>query len=110
MKERFVSEALKPVTSTADTSRMAVGEPGLPREFIWHGETIRIVSVVREWRETGPCHQGSGEMYVRKHWYEVEDETGRRLKIYFERHGRGKSTKARWQLFSLVDSDRAASS
>ena len=30
MPERFISEAIKPVTETADTSRMAIGEPGLP--------------------------------------------------------------------------------
>jgi hypothetical protein len=28
MPERFVSEAIKPVVATYDTSRMALGEPG----------------------------------------------------------------------------------
>jgi hypothetical protein len=103
MKERFISEALKPVTSTFDTSRMSKGEPGLPGEFTWHGERIRIAKVCREWRETGPCHHGSGEQYVRKHWYEVEDDAGRLMKIYFERHPRGKQTTARWRLFSMAE-------
>jgi len=31
MPERFISEPIKPLTETADTSRMALGEPGLPR-------------------------------------------------------------------------------
>jgi len=35
----------KPVAATCDTSRMAMGEPGLPGEFIWHDETIRIARV-----------------------------------------------------------------
>lgn len=33
MSERFVSETIIPVTASCDTSRMAAGEPGLPREF-----------------------------------------------------------------------------
>ncbi len=104
MKERFISEALKPVASTFDTARMAAGEPGLPGEFTWRDETIHISKVWREWRETGPCHHGSGEQYVRKHWYEIEDERGRMMKLYFERQPRGKQSKARWRLFSLQES------
>ena len=110
MRERFISEVLKPVGSTFDTSRMATGEPGLPREFVWHDETIRITRVQREWKETGPCRHGSGEQYVRKHWYEVEDDTGRQMKIYFDRHARGHQTKARWTLFSIEEKSRTQQS
>jgi hypothetical protein len=99
--ERFIGQALEPVASTFDTKRMAAGEPGLPREFTWQGERIRVVGVRREWRETGPCRHGSGEQYVRKHWYEVEDDTGRTLKIYVERHPRGRRKTGRWHLFSM---------
>jgi hypothetical protein len=105
MSEKFISEALAPGTATFDTARMAAGEPGLPREFIWHGTVLRIASVQREWRETGTCRHGSGEQYVRKHWYQVEDDQGRVLKIYFARSAIGrpaKAAKACWQLFSMV--------
>ena len=71
MPERFISESIKPVTETSDTSRMAMGEPGLPRKFVWRGRTIIVATVLRSWRETGKCRHGSPEMYVRKHWYEV---------------------------------------
>lgn len=101
MSHRFISEILRPVTSTFDTKRMSVGEPGLPGEFMWRAEIIRIATVHREWRETGPCHHGSGEQYVRKHGYEVEDDGGRRMKIYFERHARGSRAAGRWTLFSM---------
>lgn len=103
MTEKFISEALKPVAATFDTARMAAGEPGLPGEFTWRGETIRVAKVRREWRETGPCRHGSGEQYVRKHWYEVADERGRTLEIYFERQPHGKQAKARWWLFSMEE-------
>ena len=71
MTERFVSEAIVPVTATYDTARMAAGEPGLPRAFTWRGRTVEVAAVLRSWRETGKCRHGSPELYVRKHWYEV---------------------------------------
>lgn len=104
MSERFVSEALEPVTADSDTGRMAVGEPGLPREFRWKGESLRIAAVLRTWRDTGPCRHGSGEVYVRKHWFEVATDSGQRMKIYFERQARARGAKAaRWWLFSVEE-------
>ena len=104
MTERFVSAALQPVPATADTARMAAGEPGLPRAFVWRGVTIEIARVLQTWRETGPCHHGSTEAYVRKHWFEVLTTTGQRMKIYFERQPRSGGRKAsRWWLFTVTD-------
>ncbi|MFH0908373.1 MAG: DUF6504 family protein [bacterium] len=104
MPSHFVSEPLKPVIATADTSRMAAGEPGLPREFVWRGRTIVVRDVVRSWKDTGPCSHGSGEKYVRKHWYEVRTETGQRMKIYFERQARSRARATqRWWLFTTED-------
>jgi len=103
MSEQLISEALTPVVATSDTSRMALGEPGLPKEFLWRGETIRITSVLRTWRETGKCHHGSPELYVRKHWYEVKTDSGRTMKIYFDRQSRKGRKDPRWWLFSVSD-------
>ena len=83
----------------------AAGEPGLPAAFTWRRATIRIARVRREWRETGPCDHGSGELYLRKHWYEIEDDMGRVLKLYFERNPRDRKTMARWRLFSMEEPD-----
>lgn len=99
---RFFSEPLKPITATCSSQRMAGGEPGLSQEFKWREERIRVSHVLREWRETGPCRHGSGERYVRKHWYEIEDSCGRVLRIYFERHCRSRCRKDRWYLFSMA--------
>ena len=103
MPERFVSEAISPVTGTADTARMAIGEPGLPSEFVWRGRTISVMSVLRTWRETGRCHHGSPEMYVRKHWYEVATASGNTMKLYFDRQPRGRRKGPRWWLFSICE-------
>lgn len=111
MRERFVDEALTPVVGTSDTSRMASGEPGLPREFIWRGKTIEVEAVVRTWRETGKCRHGSQEMYVRKHWYEVATTGGAIIKVYFERQPRrGEKGSARWWLFSIREPEEGPSS
>ena len=61
MTEQFVSAAIQPIGETLDPLRMSKGEPGLPRQFRWRGRTIRIAQVLATWRETGPCHHGSGE-------------------------------------------------
>ena len=104
MSERLISEAITPVVATSDTSRMAAGEPGLPREFLWRGGTIEISAVLRSWRETGKCRHGSPELYVRKHWYEVATTSKTTMKIYFERQFRRGQKGPRWWLFSILES------
>lgn len=104
-KQVFVSEAIKPVVATADTKAMAAGGPGLPREFVWRGETLGIAAVLRTWREAGPCTHGSPERYVRKHWFEVETTSHRKAKIYFERQARSRKRMQRWWLFSIEDGE-----
>jgi hypothetical protein len=101
MPEKFISEAIEPVVATFDTSRMAAGEPGLPREFKWRGRTIKVAVVQRSWRETGKCRHGSPEQYVRKHWYEIATTTRDTMKIYCDRQARGGRRDARWWLFSV---------
>jgi hypothetical protein len=103
MPERFVGEAIRPVTGTADTARMAIGEPGLPREFVRRGRTITVTGVLRTWRETGKCHHGSPEMYVRKHWYEVATASVGTMKLYFDRQPRRRRMGPRWWLFSICE-------
>jgi hypothetical protein len=108
MPERLISEAIKPLPETADTSRMAIGEPGLPRKFVWRGRTITVTAVLRSWRETGKCRHGSPEMYVRKHWYEVATVSDGTMKLYFERQARGGRGGARWWLLSIREPEESS--
>jgi hypothetical protein len=103
MAEHFVSEAIEPVVESTDTTHMAPGAPGLPQQFRWKHQTISIVNVLKAWHDTGPCHHGSGEAYVRKHWFEVETASGTRMRIYFERQPRPGKNKSRWWLFSIEE-------
>lgn len=105
MHERFISEVIRPVADTYDTSRMAVGEPGLPSEFVWRDRTIKIATVLRTWRDTGKCRHGSPELYVRKHWYEVITTSNSTMKIYFDRQPRGGRNNDRWWLFTICESE-----
>lgn len=98
-----MSEAIEPVVATVDLNAMAVGAPGLPREFLWRGATLGIAAVLRTWRETGPCRHGSFEAYVRKHWFEVKTISNQTARIYFERQPRGRKQTKRWWLFSIED-------
>jgi phosphoribosylglycinamide formyltransferase-1 len=110
MPERFIGEPIKPSTETADTSRMAIGEPGLPSEFVWRGRTVSVRKLLRSWRQTGKCRHGSPEMYVRKHWYEVATASDGTMKLYFERQPRrGKRIEPRWWLFSIRDPEESPS-
>ena len=103
----FVSESIAPVVSGIDPGLMASGGPGLPSEFTWRGKPLKVAGVLRTWRETGPCRNGSSESYVRKHWFEVQTTSNQRAKIYFERQPLGRNRKKRWWLFSIeVRSDK----
>lgn len=99
MTDVFIGDPISPDRSTFDPDRMATGEPGLPRRFTWRGEEVEIQLVLRTWKETGSCRNGSDEQYVNKHWYEVQTNHGT-LKVYFERKSRGGAGGARWWLFS----------
>lgn len=101
--QHFVGERLDPVPGTFDTSQMSAGAPGLPRQFGWRGTLLDVAGVVRVWKETGACRNGSSERYVRKHWFEVETTSRQRARIYFERQPRGRCRQARWWLFSIED-------
>jgi len=101
MSEQFIGAAIQPVAGTFDAARMSAGEPGLPRQFRWKRQTIQIARVLRTWRETGPCRHGSGESYVRKHWFEVLSDSGDTMQIYFERQSRSQRNRNRWWLFTI---------
>ena len=101
MPERFVGEALVPVGMTFDAAAMASGAPGVPAEFEWRHERLAVARVLATWRETGPCWNGSGERYVRKHWFSIETASGKTARIYFDRQARSSRRAPRWWLYSL---------
>ncbi len=95
---RFVSEALQPSPGAFDTASMSRGEPALPAEFGWRGDTLRVGRVLRCWRSTS---EDRGEKYLARHWFEFESPQGRRAIVYFDR--RAKREAPRWWLYSIED-------
>jgi hypothetical protein len=102
MPEEFVSEPIEPVAGTFDTTGMTRGEPGLPQRFVWRDTEYTVAQVLEVWKEDSPCRHGSGEMYLRKHWFKVATEQGPIMTLYFERQARSRpQRKTRWWLFTI---------
>ena len=103
MPEKFISEAIKPVMDTFDTKSMALGMPGLPKEFIWRGEKVTVTeNLLRTWRTTGACRHGSGEQYARRQWFEVKTARHGIMKIYFNRSTLGRTKEMGWWLYTII--------
>jgi len=102
MPEEFVGEAIRPVAGTFDAAAMTRGEPGLPQRFVWRDTEYTLAAVLQAWKEDGDCHHGSGERYLRKHWFKIQTEQGPQMTVYFERQARSRpQNKARWWLFAI---------
>lgn len=102
MEETFIGEAIQPEDMSFSLSPMAMGKPGLPGKFSWKGRSFSVIAVLEEWKEAGDCHHGSGERYVRKHWFRIRATEDLEMKIYFERQRRS-SGGSRWRLYSLCN-------
>jgi phosphoribosylglycinamide formyltransferase-1 len=101
--KEFVSEPLAPVGGAFDTSAMAAGEPGLPARFRWRDVEYEVARVLETWKTTGDCHHGSGEQYVRKHWFRIEAADGTMMEVYFDRNPRSRQGKKRWWLATILE-------
>ena len=106
-QESFVGEGIVPECQSFCTSGMATGKPGLPLSFSWRGKRFSIVEVLEEWKDCGDCRHGSGERYIRKHWFRVRTTEAQEMRIYFERQGRS-SGGSRWRLYSIRGPERTA--
>jgi len=102
VRETFIGQAITPLDTSFATGAMAGGASGLPARFSWRGKRFAVAEVLETWKEAGDCRHGSGERYVRKHWYRIRTDEGVVMRIYFERQARCGS-RARWRLYSLVD-------
>jgi phosphoribosylglycinamide formyltransferase-1 len=98
--ETFVGEAIRPEDTSFAVLSMASGGPGLPSSFSWRGKKYSVGEVVGRWKQTGDCRHGSGERYVRQHWFRIRTTDGLEMCIYFERQRRS-SGGSRWRLYSV---------
>ena len=105
MAAQFISEPIALPDGTA--AALATGEPGAPSHFVWRDVTYSVAQVLRTWKGSSPeGHTAGNEVYVRKHWFEIETTTGERMKIYCERQARQRARnrnkpQARWWLYTV---------
>jgi len=104
-KARFISERIFPDTESVDFGDTPIGEPPFPHRFTWRDAEYTVDVIVRRWKESKPdSTHGSGESYVRKHWFQVKTTSGHEMTIYFERQARTRAQrKARWWLYTVVE-------
>jgi len=96
--ERLISEPVSPEAGSFDSSAMAQGTPGVPLSFTWRGTAYRVSKILETRKSLRPCHSGSGEQYVNKHFFKVETETGEIMTLYRTRSG---SKKDSWTLYTI---------
>ena len=106
--KEFISEPIVPEGGSFDAAGMAIGEPGLPARFVWRGVTYEVARVLHTWKTVGDCHHGSGEQYVRKHWFRVEVTDGTQMELYFDRQPRSRQRKQRWWLAAIIGESNSA--
>ncbi|MGZ3522700.1 MAG: DUF6504 family protein [Vulcanimicrobiaceae bacterium] len=98
MAKHLVSEPLEAAGGSFDPDAMSRGEPSLPPAFHWRGEVLSIRLSVRTWRST---KTDRGDVYVKRHWFEVQLDDGRHATLYFERQA--KRGQPRWWLYTVED-------
>ncbi|MFW6146248.1 MAG: DUF6504 family protein [Planctomycetota bacterium] len=102
--EQFICEPLTPVPGTGDAVAMAAGAPGLPARFAWRGTDYHVHGVVKTWKTTGGCRHGSGEVYLRRHWYTVVTDPPAEMTLYCDRQARDRRhPKARWWVYTVTE-------
>ena len=112
MREKLISAAIKPVADSVDFGDTPVGEPPLPRRFVWRGTEYVVEEILGRRREVGrDATHGSKQTYVRKHWFRVRTTSGNVMNLYFERHARSKAQRTtRWWLYTLIEDEAPTSS
>jgi len=102
-QEEFISEPITPDALTFDTAAMAAGVPGIPSGFTWRDRHFQIDAVISNWNESEGCTHGSGERYLRKHFWKIRAATGETMTLYAVRKvKRGERPKQRWWLYTMA--------
>lgn len=97
---RFVGRPLEP-DGDALLAPSANGEPPLPAAFRWDEGTIAVIAIRRSWRST---KSDRGDVYLKRHWFEIETSEGSLAQIYFDREAR--RGQAHWWLYAVDTVDK----
>ena len=100
---QFISESITPIVGRFDSAAMGRGEPGLPAEFDWRGQTFKIVEKHDQWKQSSPEGGRAGsEVYLRRHYYKLLMSDASVWTVYFIRQSpKSGSMKRRWFLYAM---------
>lgn len=93
-------------------------KPGCPDDFVWQGETYKIVEILSEWhdyhrrgrmsRNMQPTHtkvaEGRGSWGVGQDYYRISTQSGRFFEIYYDRAPKDiQHRKGSWFLYRELE-------
>jgi len=95
----FISEKISPVPGTSDLSAMSRGEPGVPKAFVWRHLRFDVARTLERRKKMG---EDRGDVYVRRHYYDVETTDALRMTIYFDRNPADRHGRKQWWLYKFT--------
>src|SRR5580704_8022143 len=98
-KPAFISERITPEPGSSDVGAMSRGEPGVPKAFVWRGARFETAHVLSVRRDMGTDR---GDVYVRRHYYEIETTDQLRMVLYFERNPSDRTKRKAWWLYTVA--------
>jgi hypothetical protein len=100
--EELISESILPRPGSFDAAAMGRGEAGLPHVFKWRDEEYTVARLIATWKTSGK-ERGGTEIYLRRHWFDIETTTGERMTLYCDRQAKNsRKPKARWWLYTVT--------
>ena len=94
---KFVSGPIEPAGDGFITAASG-NEPPVPRAFRWGARVLSIGAVLRSWRST---KTDRGDAYLKRHWFELETQSGGKIEVYYDRQSRRGASQ--WWLYTIEE-------
>ena len=75
----------------------------MPKRFSWRNQNFEVAELLRTWKTST---RERGELYLRRHWFEILTRDGPRMTLYCERQTKNaKKPKQRWWVYSVAGTE-----
>ena len=71
----------------------------MPASFLWRDQRFDVAHIVEARKKLG---EDRGDVYVRRHYYEIETGDALRMVIYFDRNPSDRRHRKQWWLYTLA--------